>query len=155
MRTHANPRRELSGELAHLNQPEREAARRLGSSQAAAENLRKAYAAILGALRKGQRAEILSVDAPLTIERAGDRVTVSTATRNQIAASTLRFAMLINSVGASRVRQCGLTSCNKWFVATRRQAYCSPAHRARAGYEAWVAREEAKEKAKKARRAGR
>jgi predicted RNA-binding Zn ribbon-like protein len=78
---------------------------------------------------------------PLTVERVGDPVRLSAGQRDKVKASLLRFAMLLNEVGVGRVRQCRLGGCGRWFVASKRQEFCSTVHRNRAGYLAWKARQ--------------
>src|SRR5574338_1441559 len=72
-----------------------------------------------------------------TLRREGAQLLLDWHTPTATDARMRDLVRLVQQVGIDRVRQCRLDGCGKWFVARKRQLWCSTEHGNRASYLVW------------------
>lgn len=121
-----------------------------GADPAGAQTLRALANPASHPAHVGRYLSLLNVTSVM-FTRVGSSILAKTNTKDQQTQRTLDLVNLIGQVGPDRVRECRLPECDVWFIATRRQLYCSPKHNNLANYNLWVQRH----KPKKTKRGGR
>lgn len=105
-----------------------------------------AGAALLPRLIQGEPISITFPTRSVTFRRKDNHVAAEVERTPEL--KELELVNLVGEVGVDRVRQCRLVEdgkpCGRWFIANRRQEYCSLAHGNRDGYLRWKARHKGK-----------